>query len=29
VLRGAFVAAGSELLQRFDWVVYVFGALLI
>jgi tellurite resistance protein TerC len=29
VLRGAFVAAGSELLARFEWVVYVFGVLLI
>src|SRR5919106_6848435 len=29
VLRGAFVAAGAGLLNRFDWVVYVFGALLI
>src|SRR4051812_22904770 len=28
LLRGAFVAAGSELLSRFEWVVYVFGALL-
>ncbi len=29
VLRGSFVAAGSELLRRFEWVVYVFGALLL
>jgi tellurite resistance protein TerC len=29
VLRGAFVAAGAQLLERFDWVVYVFGALLL
>ena len=29
VLRGAFVAAGSELLERFEWVVYVFGGLLL
>jgi tellurite resistance protein TerC len=29
VLRGAFVLAGAELLGRFEWVVYVFGALLI
>src|SRR3954453_701736 len=28
VLRGAFVAAGSELLSKFEWVVYIFGALL-
>jgi tellurite resistance protein TerC len=29
VLRGAFVAGGSELLSRFSWVVDVFGALLL
>src|SRR3954453_15509381 len=29
VLRGAFVAAGAELLGNFGWVVYVFGALLL
>ena len=29
VLRGAFVAAGSELLRRFEWVVYIFGGLLL
>ncbi len=29
VLRGAFVAAGAELLRRFEWVVYVFGVLLL
>ena len=29
VLRGAFVAAGSELLSRFEWIVYVFGVLLV
>ena len=29
ILRGAFVAAGAELLERFEWVVYVFGALLL
>jgi tellurite resistance protein TerC len=29
VMRGAFVAAGAELLERFDWVIYVFGALLL
>ena len=28
-LRGALVAAGNELLERFEWVVYVFGAVLI
>ena len=29
VLRGAFVAAGAGLLARFDWVVYIFGGLLL
>jgi tellurite resistance protein TerC len=29
VLRGAMIAAGSALLHRFHWVIYVFGALLI
>ena len=29
VLRGAFVAAGAQLLQRFEWIVYVFGALVL
>ena len=29
VLRGAFVAAGAGLLARFEWVVYVFGMLLL
>jgi tellurite resistance protein TerC len=29
VLRGAFVALGSELLSDFEWVVYVFGTLLL
>ncbi len=29
VLRGAFVALGSELLNTFDWIVYIFGALLV
>ena len=29
ILRGTFVAAGSELLNRFEWIVYVFGALLL
>ena len=29
VLRGAFMAAGAQLLNRFDWIVYVFGALLL
>jgi tellurite resistance protein TerC len=29
ILRGALVAAGAQLLQRFEWIVYVFGALLL
>ena len=29
VMRGAFIAAGSYLLQQFHWVMYVFGAILI
>jgi tellurite resistance protein TerC len=29
VMRGIFVIAGSELLQRFDWIVYLFGIFLI
>jgi tellurite resistance protein TerC len=29
VMRGAMIAAGGFLIQRFDWIVYVFGAFLI
>ena len=29
VLRGAFIAAGTAALNRFDWVLYVFGAMLL
>jgi tellurite resistance protein TerC len=29
ILRGGFVALGAELLHRFEWVVYVFGLVLI
>src|SRR5688572_20573561 len=29
VMRGAFIAAGSYLLQQFHWVMYVFGAILL
>ncbi len=29
VLRGVFIAVGAELLNRYEWVVYVFGAFLI
>jgi tellurite resistance protein TerC len=29
VMRGAFIAAGSALITRFHWILYIFGALLI
>jgi tellurite resistance protein TerC len=29
VMRGVFIGAGSELLHRFHWMMYVFGAFLI
>jgi tellurite resistance protein TerC len=29
ILRGSFVAAGASLLERFEWVVYIFGVLLL
>ena len=29
VLRGIFIAAGITLLNRFEWIIYVFGAMLI
>ena len=29
ILRGIFIAIGAELLNRYEWVVYVFGAFLI
>jgi len=29
LLRGAMIAAGAALLQRFHWVIYVFGAFLV
>jgi len=29
VLRGMMIAAGTTLLQRFDWMFYVFGAILL
>jgi tellurite resistance protein TerC len=29
VMRGAMIAAGSELIERFSWVMYVFGAFLV
>ena len=29
VMRGGFIAAGSALLARFEWVIYLFGAFLV
>jgi tellurite resistance protein TerC len=29
VMRGAFIAAGSAAISRFDWVFYIFGAFLV
>jgi tellurite resistance protein TerC len=29
VVRGLFIAAGVGLIERFDWITYVFGALLV
>ena len=29
VMRAAFIFAGIELLERFEWMVYIFGALLL
>jgi tellurite resistance protein TerC len=29
VMRGIFILIGAELLERYDWIVYVFGAFLI
>lgn len=29
VMRGVFIAAGAAALNRFDWVLYVFGAMLL
>lgn len=29
LMRGAMIAAGAELLQRFTWIIYVFGGFLI
>lgn len=29
LMRGAFIAAGVTLLEKFDWIVYVFGGFLI
>ena len=29
VMRGAMIAAGAELIERFNWILYVFGAFLV
>jgi tellurite resistance protein TerC len=29
VMRGAMIAAGAELIERFSWILYVFGAFLV
>jgi tellurite resistance protein TerC len=29
VMRGLFIAVGAALLARFDWIIYVFGGLLV
>ena len=29
IMRGAMIAAGTALIQRFDWIIYVFGGLLL
>ncbi len=29
IMRGGMIAAGSALIERFEWIIYVFGALLI
>src|SRR5258707_10961764 len=29
VMRGLFVGLGAALLARFDWIIYIFGALLV
>jgi TerC family integral membrane protein len=29
VLRGVFVLAGAELLERYDWMIYIFGVFLV
>ncbi len=29
VMRGVMIALGAAIIQRFDWVIYIFGALLI
>lgn len=29
IMRGAMIAAGTALINRFDWIIYVFGGILI
>jgi tellurite resistance protein TerC len=29
VLRGIFIFAGVSLIERFDWILYIFGAFLL
>jgi len=29
VMRGAFIVAGIRLIERFEWIIYIFGALLV
>lgn len=29
VMRGVMIAAGAELISRFDWILYIFGAFLV
>ena len=29
LMRGAMIAAGAELIERFNWILYVFGAFLV
>lgn len=29
VMRGTFIVAGVELIERFHWIIYIFGALLV
>jgi tellurite resistance protein TerC len=29
IMRGLMIGAGAVLIQRFDWIMYVFGALLL
>ena len=29
VMRGVFIVAGIRLIERFEWIIYIFGALLV